>query len=251
MNAKYKMIVLDCPIDSMSDPFSREIFSKIIDLKIRGYSRVYEYGMLPVDTSDFVATHCATFEIINNEYIPLMAYKTTPLSRLKVFNLHNPLVAIAKYNNSEKHAQIVEEFVEKNNNLGFEVYYNGGFTISPDIIKDPIKRKFAWDMMTSFHAFNGEYNQSPKVIGGGTVRFKMEEKYEHMGYKAMYYNGEKLPPLPVFFAHNDLTQFIQIEETPEEAKKISSNYQELWEDRLIINKDYLSENTYNIRKKAA
>jgi hypothetical protein len=91
-----QIVVLESPYDNMNDPLVRDLFSKIVQLKIEGYRLVYPYGVLPVDSYDFIATHHLVCREINGSYQVLMGVKYITLKKCLTHNLPFPGIALLR-----------------------------------------------------------------------------------------------------------------------------------------------------------
>ena len=83
----YQLVILDCPYDTWDSQETRELFVKVVGLKLKGYLMSYPYGTLPVDTNDFVGTHHLICEKLDGQWVPVMGYKSITLSRCKQHQL--------------------------------------------------------------------------------------------------------------------------------------------------------------------
>src|SRR4051794_13077167 len=107
-----KLAVINCPYDNWDNSSVRDLFCRIIGLKLAGYRGKHPYGALPLDTTDFVATHVAIgIDEGLQGFRPIMAYKTVTQERCKIHNLPFPALTLARASGGDAHARKVEEIL--------------------------------------------------------------------------------------------------------------------------------------------
>jgi len=52
-----EIVVLYCPYKNIENKETMDMFSKLVRLRNRGYENRHESGLIPLDTSDFIADH--------------------------------------------------------------------------------------------------------------------------------------------------------------------------------------------------
>src|SRR4051812_31740164 len=93
---KLKIIVLDCAYDTISEPATQEILGKVAALKIFGYRASHGYGILPVDSTDFVGKHTIVCEETPDGDRVLAATKSITIRCCDMFRIGLPMVNTAK-----------------------------------------------------------------------------------------------------------------------------------------------------------
>ena len=73
-----RLVVIDCPYESWHAPFPRELFAKMVDLKLRGFKSHYSHGVLPLDTTDFLMN--AISAVMDHAYVSSI----TPASQFQM-----------------------------------------------------------------------------------------------------------------------------------------------------------------------
>lgn len=238
----FQLVTLDCFYDTWLQPFSQQMFSKILQLKLKGYLQEYSYGTLPVDTTDFLATHHALCQKINGELIPVMAYKTMPFSRCRSHNLVFPALSILGREGFEEHKKSVQAVLDQCTREQTEISYDSSWTIDPEFRKD---RELATEFRNIFqmtHILHHQLSSRKVSMICGILRFKTEKFFEKWGYEPL--KTEKLEPLSPF-QHASLKSepaiMMMASKFTESAKALAENYREIWDSRILISPQALPE----------
>lgn len=241
-----KIVVLDCPYDTIHSSETQSLLSKIFSMKIAGYQKHYQYGVLPVDTCDFVATHLVLCEETNGGLEPLMGMKFTTLERCKLHNLEFPLLHIVdkKY---EKHHQSVEKTLNEIESNNESCAYSSSWTMSEIARQNPEFSTFCKNLNISLFWYYKETFRIKNIVDGSTVRFKIHEWKKFLGYEPFQFNNEPLDEVPCdpFFGEKILV--MRLKNVSEEAKFFIKQFDYLWETRLTISAD---KNNFETNKAA-
>lgn len=236
---KFQLVVLDSPIESWSDPAVQKIFNKMVTLKKNGYESCYSQGVLPVDTSDFFATHVLLCEKqTNNDLNPIMGYKTVSLSKCQQYNQNFPGLGLVQSASATDHIGVVKDIVQRCSQNQTGLSYLGSWTVDPEFKKrcpQDVHLKSAF--ITFYHQLYQEQGIK-EVIIGGTLRFKTEKLFAELGHKPLSKDGKALAHIfvthlvkePVLVMHADT--FV----TPTTSQ--TEMWQQIWQDRLVFSPSY-------------
>lgn len=232
---KFKVVVLECPYDSWKNPTMREMFVKLIDLKFDGYRKEYPYGVLPVDTTDFFATHHLVCEETESGLLPLMAYKTVTLDRCKLHNSTLPVLNLANVCGIPKHASAIREIISRCESTGAGLSYDSSWTIHPDARKDESKTRELRNIMMAIHALHHEEAKTGEIISLGALRFKMEKLFGYWGYSKIALGTDVLDPFRVPSYFNEEVIMIHMKGGfSKESLDFAETYRSAWTNRLIV-----------------
>lgn len=229
-----QLIVIDNPYDQMSDPLVQKLLPQLFDLKIKGYQSKYGYGVLPLDTNDFIATHFIISSQSGNAFLPLLSYKMITYRRAQLYNLPFAPVALMQRPQCERHLEVMQKLVAQSERLGQDVSYIGSLSMDPEISQE---REFVQFLMNLFILIHFSYSMEFNLLtglSGATVRFKTSRLIERIGYKPLVNDGLPLPPVQIPSVKNDLSQFFQLREFTDEARLISETYHHYWENVLFL-----------------
>lgn len=243
-----RILVLECPYDTIEDPYTKKILSEIMGMKISGYKKVYPYGALPVDSFDLSGNHIVLCERFGNEYLPACGMKSITYSQAKIFQTEFPAFGILpkdSYSHHESVKQIIHEASAKNE----QVAYNGSYTVHPRYSEDRAARRFFRELGIFFLTkYYMSYNIH-HVIAGAALQFKIDEVKRFVGFKPISYENAELPPIdcPTFFGASVLVMHLQ--SPRQEAIEWANLFEPLWENRITIESPQF-RSTYNEQKAA-
>lgn len=236
---RFQLIVLDSPIENWGNPYVQNFFNKMVTLKKKGYEHCYSSGVLPVDTSDFFATHILLCEIgQKNDLIPIMGYKTVSLKQCQFFNQNFPGLGLVQSAQMPVHVAVVKDIVHRCTEENIGLSYLGSWTVDPEFKKRSPQEV---DLKSAFKVF---YKRSyleqgiKEVVIGGTLRFKTEKIFAELGHRPLSKNGQELPNIlvthlvkePVLVMHS--TEFLSPFIPQADA------WEQIWKQRLVIDQAY-------------
>ena len=134
-----KIVIVDNPYDCIQNDAARDLWSKIMALKIAGYRSEYRYGILPVDTSDFFACHMAICrKLPNGSLEPVLVCKNISLERFRIFSADEfMLVELFRRSNAPEHLQAMRDLIKYSDDSGKNLHYFGTYTTNPVLRGDP------------------------------------------------------------------------------------------------------------------
>lgn len=231
---KLKAVVLECPYDIWNDPHARQTFCKVVALKFEGYRKEYNYGVLPVDATDFICTHHIVCDSSAEGLTPLMAYKSVTLRRCRIHNLSFPPLGLLRMTGSTAHADAVERIVQDCDRAGRELIYGGSMTITPQARANPELVQQLWEMIiASSLAYDIEHGVDEAVCFG-TVRFKMHRIFHSMGYASLKKDGITLDPVRIPFVFNDGAGLFHRKAISPYGLSLVEKYKAWWKARIEI-----------------
>lgn len=236
-----RLVIMDRPYDTWDNVKTQSLFLKTVSLKLKNYLGEYPYGVLPVDTCDFIGTHHLICQEFNGELMPLMGYKSTTLSRSKQHNITFPALAILQSSGALQHAQEVQKILNRCETQDTEISYDGSWTIAQSVRQN---REFADELKKTMMAIQVHYHirdKIPEMVGFGMIRFKTNRYFEEMGYKQFTCEGTPLPPVKMSTLQNEPAILLHLQKFSDTALALADQYSYLWDNRLIIaNPDFSS-----------
>lgn len=241
-----QVVVLDCPYNNFSNPLTQKLFSKFVDMKLRGFLEEYEHGIVPLGSYDFVGTIIMLCHKQGEELEPVFCFKSSTLDRAKYFSLPFELNEWFHSAAEEPHRKAVQKIISRAEQDGIHLGYNSSWTIDPHWRSDPHLKKLARDL--SVAVFTQYYTQAKiqEILIGGVLRFKVDKIQAYLGFEYLEHQGERLPPVEAWFAKNEKAILMHLKKFSPEALAMASQYQELWDRRLVID-----ESDYQKEKKVA
>ena len=232
---KIKLVTLECPYDTWGDGITETLFSRVVQLKLKGYKAEYPYGVLPVDTTDFICTHHMACIEVGKELYPVMAYKSVTSDRLKTHSLPFPLINLLKYCGTKEHLIAVQDIVTKCELNNKKLSYDSSWTIDPEIRKDLSFKPLLREIMNTMHVYFHKDNGTDEILSLGSTRFKMEKLFDYWGYKLIEYMGKSLATfdVPTYFNEN-VVLIHQSNGFSKSANTDAKKYETLWEEKVVI-----------------
>jgi len=135
---RYKLVVLECPYETVSSDQTIDLLGKIIRFKVESYRREYRYGILPFDGVDMVGTHYLLCETnATGGLDPIMGVKTVTQNKCQEFNLKHPVLGLLGKNPEyANHVKTMEALLDEHNRRNCNLGYFGSWTIRGDVRKN-------------------------------------------------------------------------------------------------------------------
>lgn len=227
----YRIGILECPYDNWSVPETRDLFSKMVALKLEGYRREYKYGVLPLDTSDFIAIHQFIFlESPDGRLEPVIAFRSLGLRKTSEFPLPFPPAALLGSIGTPAHQSSLAALMKEHSAPGKDLVYGSSMAIKDEHRGDPAIKEILMSMDVHFqrdYGFTG-------ALTGAVVRFKVDRLFHAIGYKALDHEGTRLDTVAVPFVHSEPTLFMRLDKFSPLALSCAEKHERLWRERLTI-----------------
>jgi hypothetical protein len=226
-----RMVILNCPYDTWDQAETRDLFGKMASLKLRGYGSEYSYGVLPLDTTDFVGCHFMLCEDRRGQLQPIMACRMTTLERCRVHRLTFPALALAAMADTAQHVETVQAIVERCERRGSGIAYDGSLTIDPRIRRE---RRIVRDVFTAMFVLVHDAYGVQETIAGAVLRLKTGKYLSSFGYRALDRDGVPLAPVAVQPLLGEPVLLMHLAEFASDARAMADQYLRLWDRRLTI-----------------
>lgn len=194
-----RFVTLDCPLERWRDPDVRAAFAEMVRLKMLGFSSQHAAGVMPVDTSDFIASHVLTCVEGSDGLHLVSAFRTISSERCREFNLTFSAESLAIAAGAREHAEAVREFVGQDGGVG----YLGSWTIHPSARDNAALRAALRDDFALGAILAHEEAGIPRIVVGATLRFKVDRLLSPVGFRPLSLKGAELPPIQVRHLHGE------------------------------------------------
>lgn len=235
-----KIVIMKSPFRLWAkggDPAFATLFHEMIGLKLRGYGAEYPEGVMPVDTSDFIATHLLVCRTHGDRLVPLTGFKSTLLSDCEAHRVAFPALGLVQAAESAPHVSYVRQTMARVQAAGLTLAYTGSWTIEPELRRD---RALAQELVALFKAmyvFHHLDEKVDEVFTGGTIRFKADVLLGRLGHDPIVHEGETLPPLRVRHLFDEPVSLLHLKSFTKSARDGVEPYRGIWENRLVIAPD--------------
>lgn len=241
-NFPLQIVILERPYDTYtSSPFTRELLSETFKLKLSGYTANYPYGILPISETDFMGNHIVLCLKDGGKFLPITAFKSISNDVCENFRVPFPVINHKFGMFKDKFPEFVtaltswQKCLEKDKK---KFAYNSSWTISGEIEKELRNICREATMALFYHYYKDK--KISNIINSASCVHNVEKLQEVMGFKYLQdSNGQKMSPFksPVFFEEPFFIMHIEDDSYTEEFKKSCNQYQELWNNRIIISSD--------------
>jgi hypothetical protein len=227
------VVVLRCPYDTINEERTRKLFSDLFALKVSGYRDEYPYGVLPMETADYVGTHLLICERHEDDLIPLAGFKSITWSRCQTHHLEFPIFHMTQ-GQDPAYERVIRELLSDAGTRSEEVGYNGSWTIRPDLRSNRefthLLRDLSYMMLVRYYT---EYN-IPHIIAAASTRFKVDEVKKFLGFDYLRVNDVALPPIEVTSYFGEKATIMHLRRFTREALALAERFIPLWESKLVI-----------------
>jgi hypothetical protein len=234
LNDLYQLVILDSPIENWDDSDTQNVFTKMVTLKKKGYESCYQQGVLPVDTSDFFATHVVLFEKnTTQDLMPVMGYKTISFNKCQDFNQTFPGLALVTNSKMPDHIEVVKSIMARCENEKRNLAYLGSWTKNPQYVA-PVNVNLK-DAFRAFYRLVYREQNVHEVLIGGTLRFRTEKLFFELGHRPLELNGEPLPPIHVAHLVKEPVLVMHSAKFKDNVTQAAEKaWAEVWENRIEI-----------------
>lgn len=229
-----RIVTLESFYNSRENSTVQELFMKTILLKFAGYCHNYDYGVLPVDTSDFIATHNLLCLSDMQGLHPIMGYKMITVEQAQVYGQVFPGLKLAQATGSFRHSAVIKHIMDRCERQNRTLGYLGSWTRDP-AIKD--NRELASALREIFKAmfyFQAKGSGIDEVVIGGTLRFKTEQLFKTMGFAALQHDGRDLATVHVPHLLKEEVLIMHLSDLNKVPLESADRWKMLWDQRLTL-----------------
>lgn len=229
-----KIVVLECPYDTWNVPPTQEIFGKMVSMKIGGYQQRHPYGVLPVDTTDFISTHILICEGPGNDLKVLTGYKMISLERCRIHNVQFPMAAIFDAAKAPIHKAAALAIIEDCEANKIPLLYTGSWTFHSSIIGN---REFVRELHPVFEAmyyFAFKDCGFKQIMCGCVPSMRTNTLFEKWGHYRVQKDGEQLPPVSVPHLQGDQVVLMHLREFSDSVIQNAEKWRSLWQNRTVV-----------------
>jgi hypothetical protein len=232
--ANLKVAVLTCPYDTWDTPLTRDLFVQMVGFKLSGFRRAYPYGVLPVDSTDLVATHLLVCVESDHGLIPLTGCKSITHERCDIHQLPFAGLSLVRAAASAVHEQAVLRIMDECRRARRPLAYASSWTVNRAVKIDRALRR---DLRDIFEAMFALYYISAGIsdlLGGGVVRMKTDRLFQEWGYRPLKLGEETLPPIHVPHLHGDAVTVLYLTAFTPGILEKADRWRQLWSQRVTI-----------------
>jgi hypothetical protein len=135
MNSMFKIIIIESPYFTLRDSsLARELFGKVLGVRLNAYLQDYGEGVLPLGKEDFLSDLVIICQESKSELVPIYSFKITSFKTCETFKLTFPLISMLedRYQDDVRLAKI-KSFVENKLRSGKHMAYFGSRNKSVEV----------------------------------------------------------------------------------------------------------------------
>lgn len=229
-----EVVVLKCPYLNLDDPAVRDLFTKMIFLKFKGYGNNHELGSLPLDSTDYVADHPLICVRDQNGLRPISGSKVISYETCQRFNLDFAMESCFKKNGLITHTEVLNSIIEGSKRRGKTVAYHGGYTMDPLVrhkLEDKalIKEIFIGSTMNYFCE-----SGITELLGLGVPKFKTDDFFYQWGYQRCTLENLDLRSFPLHFLPGTEGVMMHLKKYSQHVLELRTKYKSLWDNRTEL-----------------
>jgi hypothetical protein len=244
----FQLVIIDSPYETWDDPLTESLFSKMVGLKRQGYNSRYPDGVLPVDTTDFLATHVLLCQKDPNDFLlPVMGYKTISLQKCRQYNLNFPGLSLVQNARMPLHSQVVENIIQRCELENRGLAYLGSWTVDPRYKSRSGPSENLRDAFLAFYSLLYREQNISEVVIGGTLRFGTEKIFASLGHRPLTLNGLELPPIQVAHLSKEPVLVMHSNRFSDASELAEKKWGPVWNRRIHIEANSLRQ----LQKRAA
>lgn len=227
-----QIVSLLAPYDHLGSPDLGTRLVQAFQLKLAGYRDVYDYGVLPVDTYDFIATHHLLGFTTEGVFKAVMAFRTLELDKCNQHGLAFPGLAVLQSSGADQHVRALREHLVSWK--GLRVSYASSWAMSPDLRMDREMRDRLRDMMVTMLINHELDRKTDHRLLCGVPKVRTDRLFERLGYSRVRAGEEHLPPFSQASLMGEEAVLLHCQKFSDEALRIAEAHRLIWENRQII-----------------
>jgi len=230
-----KLVVLSNPSECWNHPTlsaqCRDMFTKMVELKLAGYASRYGKSTLPLDVYDFFSTHLLLCRDNQGQLEPVLGYKSVTYSECESYHQPLPLIATFEACKADKHLLALQELIAQHS--GQNIRYCLSYTIHPERRQDKAFRTQLKEIMAAIFVHFIRHTQTDLATLCGVPKFNVDQMFMSWGYEPLQYQGKDLPPyLNVVVETEARACFLR--NFSFYAERMAQKYEDIWNSRIEI-----------------
>ena len=234
-SVQLRLVIVHNPYSVWDHILVPKLFHDMVQLKKDGYSSMYSKPVMPVDTTDFIATHILLCLVDSKENLkPIMGYKSTTLKDCENYDLVFPALSLVKNAGAVLHTSAVQSLVETCRSKNLSLAYLASWTLDHKIKNEFFLKHELRDIFIASYYFLYQQLKISQIIIGGTLRFGTDKIFKAMGHQPLEWNKKILEPILAAHLAKEPVQVMCANHLPDSLRLVASRWKKLWNERLII-----------------
>jgi hypothetical protein len=236
----FRVVILEAPYDTLlTDPTAHQLFPALLALKIDGYQAAYPYGVLPMETADFVANHIVLCEDAGDRLIPHMAFKSVTIDRCHLHHLRFPAFNLLEECETavdrQLYAEAIQNILNEAEAKKQTIAYNGSWTVTKEF-RAMRKQLNFWEVTMALITQYYRSYEIHQIIAAASAKFKVDEGKVVMGFSYFEEKENRLPTVKLIPYGEEEFYFMHLKNFTPHMDELCARpvIQNLWDNRMII-----------------
>lgn len=230
---KLQIVVIDCPMKYLDNPFVRDLFAKVAQLKVEGFksveSKYFAFGM-----QDLIATHVMAGEFNGQgEFIPLIGYKALSEETCEYWGIPFDGLEVIEQTGSKEHIDAVKNYIADLKKEGKKIGYQSSLALSPRVND----RDMSVELVKIVQSMGARYITDFDVDASlciARVKEGSPRLLHRFGYRGVSKDGETLAAARFPQYINDEFLIMALDTVSDEGWKQIDLFKRHWEQRIEI-----------------
>ncbi|MBS1962166.1 MAG: hypothetical protein JST04_08120 [Bdellovibrionales bacterium] len=227
------IVSLLAPYDSItdSDELGRHLI-EVFRLKLAGYQAVHGYGVLPIDTYDFISNHHLFGFEENGRFRLVTAYRSVSLGKCVQHRLPFPALSVLRSSGEHRQAEVVERNLEQWK--GTNVNYSSSWTMAPEFRHDRAMHALLRDMLIVMLVNDETDGRTDHSLLCGVPKVRTDHFFAQYGYDRIESADGPLPPFEQASLFGEQAVLLHRTKFTESALRLGAEGRALWENRIVV-----------------
>ena len=231
---KLRVVIIKCPYVNWSQKDTQLYFSKMVSLKLKSYCEKHHVGVMPVDTTDFVADHILICSEEEGDLTPILGVKSLDYDRCNLFHIDFTIEAFLRKGGHQKHLKALYSILEKSKSKQEKISYYSSWAMRPEVSRDRPLATYIKKIYTGLTLLHHTHENIKHLLGLGVPKYRTDSFFYTWGFERISYDNHPLENIPFFILGNIDGVFIHLENYSQVAMDCAEEALEFWENRLVI-----------------
>lgn len=233
-----RIVSLENCYANIANKMAGDFFSQLISLRAGSYGPDYPKHYLPLDQSDFIATHHLFCFEEDGKLKAFGGLRQLNSSLLRSYKMPFPLLTSVSEAGASAHFTALKRMIEVAESAGREVLYSSRFVLEKTTRTNRELGKVFKEIIAGITYADFVRFKDPCFVAGSALRFKTQPFFEQLGLHPVPWEGNALEP----FTHPISGETILFEtillmtmnKVSDWARECFEKYRSSIESRLII-----------------
>jgi hypothetical protein len=231
--ADIKLVTLNNFYANLQNPKAFELFVGMMQMRASGYGRFYSPHFLPLDRSDFIASHYLFCAAEGNELIPQAGFKEVSLDLCDTYGVSFPILGWLRRTGVSEHRRAIENMIDEYRHSGRPLVYGGHVAIRKNARPRTLPRLLR-ELIAALVYINWKEQGSFAEITVSVLRTQTYIWFGELGFKPLHWAGRPLTVIPHVESPKDSVLFMEMHEPSDWTRHCYEKHKPLIDSRILI-----------------